>query len=160
MSAVPKLDLERIRRFCDSRIPTNLRNEVRVEVGVRGKSVTIFECRPLWHPKLTDWSKTSIAQLRYDPDAEDSTLTAPIATAVGTVTTSWSRALWRTSWKRSTKTPSASSGVSRYDPPRPEMTSPPSRGTPPERHAQSRRLASPRLLVTFVRALRGKRSMI
>ena len=74
MSAVPELDLVRVRRYCDARVPTKLRNDVRVEVGVRGKSVTIFECRPPWHPNLTEWSKTSVAQLRYDPDAEHWTL--------------------------------------------------------------------------------------
>jgi hypothetical protein len=27
--------------------------------------VTIFDCRPLWHPNLTEWSKVRVAQLRY-----------------------------------------------------------------------------------------------
>jgi hypothetical protein len=52
--AVPDLDLARIRQFCDRRVPPHLRDEVRVEADVRGKSVTIFDCRPPWHPNLTE----------------------------------------------------------------------------------------------------------
>ena len=36
---------------------------------MRGKSVTIFDCRPPWHPNLTEWSRVPVAQLRYDPDS-------------------------------------------------------------------------------------------
>jgi len=64
---VPDLDLARIRQFCDRRVPAHLRDEARVEAYTRGKSVTIFDCRPPWHPNLTDWSRSPIAQLRYDP---------------------------------------------------------------------------------------------
>jgi hypothetical protein len=67
MPAVPELDLARIRQFCDSRVPTHLRSGARVEADVRGRSVTIFDCRPPWHPDLTDWSRVRVAQLRYDP---------------------------------------------------------------------------------------------
>jgi hypothetical protein len=35
-----------------------------VEAAVRGNSVTIFHCRPPWHPDLTEWSKVRMAQLR------------------------------------------------------------------------------------------------
>lgn len=65
--AVPDLDLASIRQFCDGRVPAHLRDEARVEADVRGKSVTIFDCRPPWHPNLTDWSRVPVAQLRYDP---------------------------------------------------------------------------------------------
>lgn len=74
MSAVPDLDLARIRKYCDARVPKRLRDELRVEVGVRGKSVTIYDCRPPWHPNLTEWSRMPIAQLRYDPDTKRWTL--------------------------------------------------------------------------------------
>jgi Protein of unknown function (DUF3024) len=65
--AVPDLDLARIRQFCDRRVPQRLRDKIRIEADVRGKSVTILECRPPWHPNLTDWSRSRVAQLRYDP---------------------------------------------------------------------------------------------
>jgi hypothetical protein len=72
--AVPELDLARIRQFCDSRVPAHLRSEARVEADVRGRSVTIFDCRPPWHPNLTDWSRVRVAQLRYDSARHQSTL--------------------------------------------------------------------------------------
>jgi hypothetical protein len=72
--AVPDLDLARIRQFCDGRIPAHLRDEARVEAGVRGKTVTIFDCRPPWHPTLTDWSRVPVAQLRYSPASHAWTL--------------------------------------------------------------------------------------
>jgi Protein of unknown function (DUF3024) len=64
---VPDLDLARIAHYCDNKVPARVRDKVRVEMKARGRSVTIFECRPPWHPNLTDWSKVSVAQLRYDP---------------------------------------------------------------------------------------------
>jgi hypothetical protein len=71
---VPDLDLARIRQFCDRRVPAHLRDEARVEADTRGKSVTIFDCRPPWHPNLADWSRSPIAQLRYNPESHAWTL--------------------------------------------------------------------------------------
>jgi DUF3024 family protein len=62
----PETDLARIARYCEAKVPAHLRDEARVEMGVRGGSVTIFDCRPPWHEKLTEWSKVPVAQLRYD----------------------------------------------------------------------------------------------
>ncbi|HEY1652422.1 MAG TPA: DUF3024 domain-containing protein [Acidimicrobiales bacterium] len=66
MGAVPELDLLRIRKFCEGRIPPELRSKVRVEVGVRGKSVTLFECRPPWDGHGMEWTRQPISQLRFD----------------------------------------------------------------------------------------------
>jgi hypothetical protein len=74
VAAVPELDVARIRQFCDRRVPAHLRNEARVEADARGRSVTIYDCRPPWHPELTDWSRVPVAQLRYDPTATNWTL--------------------------------------------------------------------------------------
>jgi hypothetical protein len=70
VSSVPEPDLEAIRAFCDSRVPAHLRDEARIEADVRGKSVTIFDCRAPWHPELTDWSRLPVAQLRYEPASQ------------------------------------------------------------------------------------------
>ena len=74
MPAVPELDLARIRQFCETRVPAHLRDQVRVEAAVRGKSVTIFDCHPPWHEDLTEWTRVPVAQLRYDPDSTTWTL--------------------------------------------------------------------------------------
>jgi hypothetical protein len=74
MAAVPDPDLARIRAYCAERVPAQYRSEARVEATVRGRSVTIFDCRPPWHPCLTEWSRVPIVQLRYDPVARRWTL--------------------------------------------------------------------------------------
>jgi Protein of unknown function (DUF3024) len=71
---LPDLDVARIRRYCDSRVPAHLRDEARVEASSRGKNVSIYDCRPPWSPELTEWSRVPIAQLRYDADHNHWTL--------------------------------------------------------------------------------------
>jgi len=65
--AVPDLDLARIRQFCDAKIPAQARDEARIDV--RGTSVTVLDCRALWEPDVVEWSRSPVAQLRYDPAA-------------------------------------------------------------------------------------------
>ena len=65
MPAPPETDVARIRKYCRARVPPRLRHQARIEAAVRGNSVTIFDCRPPWHPNLTEWSKVRVAQLRY-----------------------------------------------------------------------------------------------
>lgn len=72
---LPELDMVRVRRWADQQIPDHARDEIRIEVGVRGSFVTIFECRPPWHPDGDpEWTKLKTAQLRYDDDLEHWTL--------------------------------------------------------------------------------------
>ncbi len=64
-TALPELDLARIRRYCQAKVPARVSNEIRIEVDVSGRSVTIMECRPPWNPEFgTDWTRFPIAQLR------------------------------------------------------------------------------------------------
>jgi hypothetical protein len=67
--AVPDTALAAVRRYCDNKIPAQHRDEVRVECGIRGRAITIYECQPPWHPNLgSHWTRQRVAQLRYDPD--------------------------------------------------------------------------------------------
>ena len=68
VTAPPETDITRIRKYCQGRVPAHFRPQVRVEAAVRGNSVTIFDCRPPWHPNLTEWSEVRVAQLRYSAD--------------------------------------------------------------------------------------------
>lgn len=74
MAAVPNLDLARIRAYCAQRVPAQYLSEARVEATVRGRSVTIFDCRPPWHASLAEWSRVPVAQLRCDLAARHWTL--------------------------------------------------------------------------------------
>ena len=72
--AVPELAAAKITRFCVGRTPPQLRDQMRLEVDVRGNSVTISDCQPLWQGAPGEWMKMRIAQLRYDPTARAWTL--------------------------------------------------------------------------------------
>jgi len=61
-----ELDLARIRRWVTGRVPTEHQEKVRLEVGLRGANVTIFELRPPWCPEVgPEWSRRAVAQLRH-----------------------------------------------------------------------------------------------
>lgn len=73
--AVPETDLARIRRFCEKQVPRELRDQVRVEHRVRGRTVTIAEHRPPWDPALgPEWTDTPQARMKYDEQTKGWTL--------------------------------------------------------------------------------------
>ena len=62
--------------YCESRIPEDLRDEIRLDVSRRGRSITISEARPPWDPDRMglEWTRVRVAQLRYDPSSATWTL--------------------------------------------------------------------------------------
>lgn len=73
--AIPETDLARIRRFCDEQVPPEMRDQVRVEHRVRGRTVTIVEHRPPWNPALgPEWTDTPQARMKYDEQTHGWTL--------------------------------------------------------------------------------------
>ncbi len=67
-TVLPELDVEKIKRWCEDRVPARVRDQVRLEATIRGKSVTIFERRPHWQGAPVEWSKMRIAQIRNRGD--------------------------------------------------------------------------------------------
>jgi hypothetical protein len=66
-SAVPDTDLARIQRYCATRVPVEHQHEIRVECRVRGKTVTIVECRPPWPGEDgAGWSDLPQVRMKYD----------------------------------------------------------------------------------------------
>jgi hypothetical protein len=64
--ALLDLDVARVRRWCERRVPAHLRDQMRVEVDVRPRDLTIVECRPPWRDGLgPDWTRFPIARIRY-----------------------------------------------------------------------------------------------
>jgi Protein of unknown function (DUF3024) len=54
-------------RYCEERVPSHLRDKLRIEYEIRGNSVTIVERRPPWSPELPpEWSRLGVAQLRFE----------------------------------------------------------------------------------------------
>jgi hypothetical protein len=64
-TVLPELDIEKLRRSCRKRVPEQLADEVRLEVTVRGKRVSVHECRPPWMG-VGEWTSMPIAQIRYE----------------------------------------------------------------------------------------------
>jgi hypothetical protein len=61
--------MKRLETYCAEHIPPHVRDQIRIEMTTRGNSVTIWECRPPWRPDFgPEWTRTKVAQLRYDPD--------------------------------------------------------------------------------------------
>lgn len=63
---LPELDVARVRRWCDQRVPAHVRDQVRVECDVAVRHLTILECRPPWRDDLgPEWTRFPIVRLRY-----------------------------------------------------------------------------------------------
>ena len=55
-----------MQRWCRDRVPAYVRDEVRVEVDVAERHLTIVECRPPWQADVgAGWTRFPIARLRY-----------------------------------------------------------------------------------------------
>jgi len=68
--SIPETDLARVRRWCEDRAAPRLRDQVKVELEVRGHAATVFECRPPWTPRVGPaWSQASVARLRLQRDS-------------------------------------------------------------------------------------------
>ena len=63
---LPELDVARARRYCEQKVPAHARHQVRVEVEVEPRALTIVERRAPWREDLgPEWSRSPIARLRY-----------------------------------------------------------------------------------------------
>ena len=66
-AGVREAAVSEVERFCDQRVPEEMRSQVRLEHTVRGNAITIVERRPPWSEVVgPDWTTMKIAQLRYD----------------------------------------------------------------------------------------------
>lgn len=63
--ALPDLDVARVRRWCDARVPARVRHQVRVECDVALRHLTIVERRAPWREDGSEWTTLPIARLRY-----------------------------------------------------------------------------------------------
>ncbi len=66
MSGLPETDVAWVQRWCRDKVPVRVRDEVRVEVDVAERHLTIVECRPPWQADMgAEWTRFPIARLRY-----------------------------------------------------------------------------------------------
>jgi len=63
---LPELDVARVQQWCRARVPERVRDQVRVEVDVAPRHLTIVECRPPWRADYGSvWTRHPIARFRY-----------------------------------------------------------------------------------------------
>jgi len=66
---LPNVDLVRIARWCDEKVPGIAWNQVRMEYQVRAATVTLVERRAPWNAMNTPygdaWTARPVAQLRF-----------------------------------------------------------------------------------------------
>ena len=88
VAAIPELHLYQITRWCQQRVPAQVRDKVSVEHRVRGRTVTIVERRPPWSlalgPEWTTSRSPSCAMPHPRPPGAAGGCTGPTATAAGT----------------------------------------------------------------------------
>jgi hypothetical protein len=81
-TSLPETDLARIHRRVqkqNEKIPPHARTDVRIELEVDARSVTILECRPPWDPERMgpEWTRSPVARLRYTRSRREWTLYWP-----------------------------------------------------------------------------------
>lgn len=66
MAGLPELDVARVRRWCERRVPERALHQVRVECEPAPRHLTIVERRAPWSPEAgPEWTSLPIARLRY-----------------------------------------------------------------------------------------------
>lgn len=78
-TSLPETDLARIHRWVqkeNERIPPHARTDVRIELDVDARSVTILECGPPWDPERAgpEGTRSPFARLRYTRSRREWTL--------------------------------------------------------------------------------------
>ncbi|GIJ25150.1 hypothetical protein Vqi01_03120 [Micromonospora qiuiae] len=65
-SSLPEADVAQVRRWCEQRVPAQVRDQVRIECEEAPRHLTVLERRPAWRAEPgADWSALPVARLRY-----------------------------------------------------------------------------------------------
>ncbi len=66
---IPDLDLARVQRWIDARntaLSPRARDQIRYEIDVADRSITVLECRPPWRSDIgPEWTRFPICRFRY-----------------------------------------------------------------------------------------------
>jgi Protein of unknown function (DUF3024) len=75
MSDIPDLDLRKIHEYAARVVPPEFHHQIRIEVDVRGNTVTILECRPPWREDFgPEWTRQGVARMKFVTATEKWTL--------------------------------------------------------------------------------------
>jgi hypothetical protein len=85
---LPELDIARVRRWCDQRVPDHALDEVRMECEIGPRRLTTVELCPPWRSGLgSEWTRSPIARLRYATRPAAGHCTGSTATGASTFMT-------------------------------------------------------------------------
>jgi hypothetical protein len=63
---LPETDLHRVLAGAGRRVPSEIKDQIRIELDTTATSITVLESRPPWDSlRSPDWTKLPIARLRY-----------------------------------------------------------------------------------------------
>ncbi len=63
--------------YCASQIPPEHADKIRIEYGLRGNTITLYECRPPWREDLgPQWTSSRICSMQWSPQTRLWTLYA------------------------------------------------------------------------------------
>jgi hypothetical protein len=66
VDSLPELDVARIRRWCEHRVPERALHQVRLESEITGRQVTVVERRSPWRADSgPEWTRRPVARLTY-----------------------------------------------------------------------------------------------
>jgi hypothetical protein len=75
MTGIPDPDLRKIHRYAARVVPPESQDQIRMEGDVRGKTVTIVECRPPWREDFgPEWTRQGVARMKFDNAKNEWTL--------------------------------------------------------------------------------------
>jgi hypothetical protein len=57
-------------RYCETRIPEHVRDQIKLSYSFRGNDVTLIEERPRWDDSEAEWTNQPVALFRFDPKKE------------------------------------------------------------------------------------------
>ncbi len=68
-AAEKNLVAKQLDTFIAKRVQPHVADKVRLSYTFRGNTVTLWENRVPWTTTMTEWTKSAVAQLRYNPQA-------------------------------------------------------------------------------------------
>ena len=75
MNGISTIDLRKFQEYAARVVPPEFQDQIRIEVDVRGKTVTIMECRPPWREDFgPEWTRQGVARMKFDTSTTKWTL--------------------------------------------------------------------------------------
>jgi nicotinamidase-related amidase len=61
-----QLAIKQIEKYCNTKLPEHVRNEIALKYELKGNTITLIESRPRWDDASAVWIDMPIAKMKYD----------------------------------------------------------------------------------------------